>query len=201
MNLCICGHDEADHKVMADRACWYEGVNGWGCGCPKFQPSHSEGIDDEFLVPSDFGAALDKAARDLAEPVASRDDKGECPCPTCKHQASAALLPQPRLKQAESTDAKPSPSMPVDSIRKALKKSFTNLYVRQFTTDWQTQRLIRSTEIDVMDLAPLQALIKEAERNAVIGELTNLGLAHWQKPIPEKALLDRIKGLKSGSEE
>jgi hypothetical protein len=41
-NQCVCGHDEADHKVMADRACWYEGVNGWGCGCPKFQPSHSE---------------------------------------------------------------------------------------------------------------------------------------------------------------
>lgn len=45
-------------------------------------------------------------------------------------------------------------------LREALKKDFKNLYVKEFTTDWQAQRLVRETEIDVMSLNNLLALFE-----------------------------------------
>lgn len=37
-------------------------------------------------------------------------------------------------------------------LKEALKKDFRKLYVREFTTNWEIQRLLREIEIDVMDL-------------------------------------------------
>ncbi len=42
-------------------------------------------------------------------------------------------------------------------IREALKKDFRELYVKEFTTTWELERIIRSIEIDIM---PLKNLIK-----------------------------------------
>ena len=49
--------------------------------------------------------------------------------------------------------------MDKDKLREALKKDFHKLYVKEFTTDWSIQRLVRDTEIDVMRLDNLLALI------------------------------------------
>ena len=46
-----------------------------------------------------------------------------------------------------------------NTLREALKKDFKRLYVKQFTTDWEAQRLIRNVEIDVMSLDNLKALL------------------------------------------
>lgn len=48
---------------------------------------------------------------------------------------------------------------PRERLREALKQDFNNLYVKQFTTDWQTQRLVRQTEIDIMALENLDRAI------------------------------------------
>jgi hypothetical protein len=37
-----------------------------------------------------------------------------------------------------------------ERIKAALKADFNKLYVKEFTTDWKTQRLVRGLEIDVM---------------------------------------------------
>lgn len=59
---------------------------------------------------------------------------------------------------------------PNEELREALKKDYRVLYVKQFTTDWEAQRLIRELEIDIMSLENLQSLIQteiaEAERRA-----------------------------------
>lgn len=44
-------------------------------------------------------------------------------------------------------------------LKEALKKDFQKLYVKQFTTNWEAQRLIRETEIDVMSLHNLMYAI------------------------------------------
>ena len=54
----------------------------------------------------------------------------------------------------------------LDKIREALKKDWRKLYVKEFTTDWAVQRLIRETEIDVMSLEAIQDLITEARKQA-----------------------------------
>lgn len=46
-------------------------------------------------------------------------------------------------------------------IKDALKKDFRKLYVKEFTTDWEIQRLIRETEIDVMSFDNLLALLPD----------------------------------------
>lgn len=52
-------------------------------------------------------------------------------------------------------------------IKEALKKDFRNLYVKDFTTDWEAQRLVRETEIDVMSFKNLDTLIHKCEVEAV----------------------------------
>ena len=42
--------------------------------------------------------------------------------------------------------------MNVDVLRTALIKDFNNLYVKEFTTDWKFQRMMRSIEINLMKL-------------------------------------------------
>lgn len=49
----------------------------------------------------------------------------------------------------------------LEELRNALKRDWRTLYVKEFTTNWREQRLIRETEIDVMSLENLLALIKE----------------------------------------
>ena len=44
-------------------------------------------------------------------------------------------------------------------LKEALKKDFRKLYVRKYTTDWEIQRILRETEIDVMNLDNTLALI------------------------------------------
>lgn len=50
-----------------------------------------------------------------------------------------------------------------EKIVEALKKDFRNLYVKDFTYTWETERLIRELEIDVMSLENLQALFPDVE--------------------------------------
>ena len=46
-----------------------------------------------------------------------------------------------------------------DELKQALSKDFHSLLVKEFTTDWQTQRMVRDLELSVMSLDNLQALI------------------------------------------
>jgi len=46
-------------------------------------------------------------------------------------------------------------------LRKALKKDFRNLYVREFTTDWVIERMLREIEIDVMSLENTLSLLSK----------------------------------------
>ena len=47
-----------------------------------------------------------------------------------------------------------------EKLREALINDFTDLYVKEFTTNWKGERLVRETEIKVMDLKHTVALIK-----------------------------------------
>ena len=49
----------------------------------------------------------------------------------------------------------------MDKLREALKKDFRKLYVRQYTADWETKRLVRELEIDIMALEHTAALFEE----------------------------------------
>ncbi len=51
-----------------------------------------------------------------------------------------------------------------EEIREALKKDFRKLYVKEFTTNWETVRLIREVEIDVMSLDNLEALLAKPQQ-------------------------------------
>ena len=48
----------------------------------------------------------------------------------------------------------------VKKIKDALKKDFHKLYVKEFTTTWELERLVRDTEIDVMSLDNLCQLFQ-----------------------------------------
>lgn len=48
----------------------------------------------------------------------------------------------------------------VEKLRKALMKDFESLYVKEFTTDWKVQRLIRQVEIGLMPLTNTMELLK-----------------------------------------
>lgn len=39
-----------------------------------------------------------------------------------------------------------------NKLKMAIVHDFNNLYVREFTTDWESQRLVRQLELDVMSL-------------------------------------------------
>jgi len=51
-----------------------------------------------------------------------------------------------------------------EEIREALKRDFRKLYVKEFTTNWETLRLIREVEIDVMSLDNLYALLSKPQQ-------------------------------------
>ena len=51
-----------------------------------------------------------------------------------------------------------------EEIREALKRDFRKLYVKEFTTNWETVRLIREVEIDVMSLDNLYALLPKPQQ-------------------------------------
>jgi hypothetical protein len=62
---------------------------------------------------------------------------------------------------------------PTDWLRAAIKEDFHKLYVRQFRIDWEIQRLVQDTEIDVMALtATEQAILNQVEElvGRIIGE-------------------------------
>lgn len=54
----------------------------------------------------------------------------------------------------------------MNELRKALLRDFKKLYVRQFSTDWKQQRLIRELEIEVMGLDNLEEYINKCDRLA-----------------------------------
>ena len=56
----------------------------------------------------------------------------------------------------------------LNNLRKSLKADFKKLYTPQFTTTWEAERLIRETEIDVMELQAIEAYIAEREAQAFI---------------------------------
>lgn len=47
--------------------------------------------------------------------------------------------------------------MKLDELKEALKEDFRNLYVPQYTTMWELERMVREGEIDIM---PLTATLK-----------------------------------------
>lgn len=55
-------------------------------------------------------------------------------------------------------------------LKEALKKDFRGLLVKEFTTDWQIQRLKIEIDIDVMSFDNLEALFKSQNR-ALLDEL------------------------------
>lgn len=62
------------------------------------------------------------------------------------------------------------PSLPHDELgelRTALIDDFVELYQPRFTTDYQSQRLVRSTEIEIMRLESTKALILAQRQEAV----------------------------------
>ncbi len=64
--------------------------------------------------------------------------------------------------------------MSQEEIREALKRDFRKLYVKEFTTSWEIERVIRETEIDVMSLDNLEALLakpQQPEQDYVNGAL------------------------------
>ncbi len=55
----------------------------------------------------------------------------------------------------------------IERLRKALIKDFNNLYVKEFTTDSQIQRVIRQVEINIMPLDNVMKLINPKETKNV----------------------------------
>lgn len=51
----------------------------------------------------------------------------------------------------------------LEELKDALKQDFRALYVKEYSTTWETERLIRGIEIDLMPLANTMSLIQEAE--------------------------------------
>jgi len=49
-----------------------------------------------------------------------------------------------------------------ERIKAALKADFNKLYVKEFTTDWKTQRVLRGLEIDVMGHDAIKQAFKDA---------------------------------------
>ena len=52
-----------------------------------------------------------------------------------------------------------SRSMTEKQIKEALKKDFNELYVEEFSTAWELERLVREIEIDIMPLKNLMKLV------------------------------------------
>jgi hypothetical protein len=57
--------------------------------------------------------------------------------------------------------------MKLKELRQALIKDFYALYAEGFTTDWKVQRLVRSTEIQIMDFTNVLAADRQALDQAV----------------------------------
>lgn len=64
----------------------------------------------------------------------------------------------------------------MNKLKQALKDDFKKLYQPQFTTTWEAERLVRETEIDVMELQAIEAYIAEQTRLARIDEIKKLGV-------------------------
>ena len=54
--------------------------------------------------------------------------------------------------------------MSKEDLRKALIADFNTLLVKEFTVDWQSQRVMRRLEIEVMELDNLDKIITKALR-------------------------------------
>jgi hypothetical protein len=57
-----------------------------------------------------------------------------------------------------------------NKIKEAMLKDFNNLYVKNYTTAWETQRIIRGIEIKIMSIENLIKLfenknLKEVNKN------------------------------------
>ena len=46
-------------------------------------------------------------------------------------------------------------------IREALKQDFRELYVKEYSTTWEVERMVRGIEIDIMPLKNLMKLLNE----------------------------------------
>ncbi len=49
-------------------------------------------------------------------------------------------------------------------LKEALKKDFRRLYVKEFSTLWEMDRIVREVEIDIMDLRTTLALILRKDK-------------------------------------
>ena len=58
-------------------------------------------------------------------------------------------------------------------LKEALKKDFRKLYVKEFSTQWEAERLVREVEIDIMDLSNTLALIDDLRKQGIEVEVDN----------------------------
>lgn len=66
--------------------------------------------------------------------------------------------------------------MTLAQFRVALIQDFNYLYVREFTTDYKIQRLIRRLEINVMDFPSVMNLIAKKKRKKKLDTIPTLSL-------------------------
>jgi len=52
-----------------------------------------------------------------------------------------------------------------EKLREALMRDFRKLYVKEFTTDWEAQRLVREVELSVMSLENLKAQLAKVQEH------------------------------------
>jgi hypothetical protein len=53
-------------------------------------------------------------------------------------------------------------------LRNALMKDFDNLYQREFTTNWEFQRVIRRIEINIMELDNTMKLFERSSKSVAV---------------------------------
>lgn len=82
-------------------------------------------------------------------------------------------------------------SKPDIKLVRALQADFKRLYVKEFTSDWQAQRLVRNLELGVMELPNTETLIRKAK----IEELESLTYNKQMHGDWQQAIEDRIKSL------
>ena len=55
-----------------------------------------------------------------------------------------------------------------NQIKDAIKKDFNELYVKEFSTMWELERMVRGVEIDIMSIKNLMELIAKPPKGLVL---------------------------------
>lgn len=86
----------------------------------------------------------------------------------------------------------------LDNIRNAMIGDFNDLYVREFTTSWETDRKMRQLEIDVMTPSRIATLIESEVQQALLESYESL-MSYIDDAIPGyvRSRIDQLKGGKN----